>query len=121
DPVIQEVARLNPYSRSLFENPKIEQRFGDSFEVVDTFENSSFSRVIHDPPMFALAGQLYSAEFYRQLHRVLNSHGRLFHYIGDVSGGSAKRVAQGATRRLLDVGFTRVTLRPETFGIVAEK
>jgi predicted methyltransferase len=121
DPVIQEVARLNPYSRGLFDNPKIEQIFGDSSDVVETLASSSFSRVIHDPPMFALAGQLYSAEFYRQLYRVLKLHGRLFHYIGDIASGSAKRVAQGATRRLLDVGFKRVTQRPETFGIVAEK
>ena len=121
DPVIQDVARLNPYSRALFDNPKIEQLFGDSSDVVETLESSSFSRVIHDPPMFALAGQLYSAEFYHQLFRVLKLHGRLFHYIGDISSGSAKRVAQGATRRLLDVGFKRVMQRPETFGIVAEK
>ena len=121
DPVIQDVARLNPYSRVLFDNPKIEQLFGDSSEVIVTLASSSFSRVIHDPPMFALAGQLYSAEFYRQIHRVLKLHGRLFHYIGDITSGSAKRVAQGATRRLLEVGFKRVTARPETFGLVAEK
>jgi predicted methyltransferase len=121
DPVIQEVARLNPYSRTLFEDPKIEQRFGDSFDVVATLESSSFSRVIHDPPTFALAGQLYSAEFYRQLHRVLKRHGQLYHYIGDITSGSAKRVAQGVTRRLQQAGFTRVVQRPETFGIVAFK
>ena len=121
DPVIQEVARFNPYSRMLFENPKIEQRFGDSFEVVEMLESSSFSRCIHDPPMFALAGQLYSTEFYRQLHRVLKSHGQLFHYVGDITSGSAKRVAQGVTRRLQLAGFTRVVQRPETFGIVAYK
>jgi predicted methyltransferase len=121
DPVIQEVARLNPYSRALFDNPRIEQRFGDSFDVVDSFAAETFSRVIHDPPTFALAGQLFSAEFYRRLHRVLTSHGRLFHYIGDMSSGSAKRVAHGATRRLREAGFARVTPRPETFGIVAYK
>jgi predicted methyltransferase len=121
DPVIQDVARFNPYSQMLFENPKIEQRFGDSSEVVETLETSSFSRCIHDPPMIALAGQLYSAEFYSQIHRVLKSHGQLFHYVGDITSGSAKRVALGVTRRLQLAGFTRVVQRPETFGIVAYK
>src|SRR5579885_637837 len=72
----QEIARLNPWSRALFENPKITQLMGDAFEVVPAFEDESFTRILHDPPAFSLAGQLYSGEFYRQLYRVLRQIGR---------------------------------------------
>jgi len=39
DPGAQEIAQLNPWSRGLFNNPKIQQIMGDAFEVVPTFED----------------------------------------------------------------------------------
>ena len=121
DPGVQQIARLNPWSQALFHTSKIQQLMGDAFEVVQTFEDESFSRVIHDPPTLSLAGELYSGAFYQQLYRVLKRGGRLFHYIGDpgskASGGSTK----GALRRLQEAGFTRVTRRPEAYGVVAYK
>jgi predicted methyltransferase len=119
DPAALEVARLNPWSQALFENPKITQIVGDSFEVIQQFEDGTFRRVIHDPPAFRLAGDLYSGEFYRQLFRVLHPRGRLFHYIGDLSSKSGRNVARGAVRRLQEAGFSRVVRRPEAFGLVA--
>ncbi|MGH2355935.1 MAG: class I SAM-dependent methyltransferase [Chloroflexota bacterium] len=116
-----EIARLNPWSRDLFENPKIRQRIGDSFDIVPTFPDGSFSRVIHDPPVFSLAGQLYSGEFYRQLFRVLKRGGRLFHYIGNVQSASGHRVTRGVVRRLQEAGFARIASRSEAFGLVAYK
>ena len=121
DPEVLEIARLNPWSQELFENPKIVQIIGDSFEEIQRFEDSSFARIIHDPPAFRLAGELYSGEFYRQLHRVLQRGGRLFHYIGDLRSRSGRGVARGAVRRLYEAGFRRVVRRPEAFGLVAYK
>lgn len=121
DPGAQEIARLNPWSRALFENPKITQLMGDAFDVVPTFEDESFTRIIHDPPAFKLAGQLYSGEFYRQLYRVLRRGGRLFHYIGDLNSKSGSTVTKGALRRLQEAGFTRIVRHPEAFGVVAYK
>ncbi len=121
DPAVLEVARLNPWSQALFENPRIVQIIGDSFEEVQNFEDESFARIIHDPPTFSLAGELYSGEFYRQLFRVLQRGGRLFHYIGDLSSRSGRNVARGAMRRLQEAGFKRVVRRPEAFGLVAYK
>jgi predicted methyltransferase len=121
DPAALEVARLNPWSRGLFENPKISQRVGDSFDVIREFEDEAFARAIHDPPAFSLAGDLYSGEFYRQLFRVLRPRGRLFHYVGDLKGKSGRSVARGAARRLQEAGFSRVVRRLEAFGLVAHK
>jgi predicted methyltransferase len=121
DPAALEVARLNPWSQSLFENPKITQVIGDSFVEIQKLEDNAFARIIHDPPTFSLAGDLYSSEFYRQLFRVLQSGGRLFHYIGDLEAKSGRVVSKGAARRLQEAGFTRVVRRPAAFGLVAFK
>ncbi len=121
DPGVQQIARLNPWSQALFHTSKIQQLMGDAFEVVQTFEDESFSRVIHDPPTFSLAGELYSGAFYQQLYRVLKRGGRLFHYIGDPGSKASGGVTKGALRRLQEAGFTRVTRRPEAYGVVAYK
>lgn len=121
DPMVLEVAEINPWSRALFQNPSIEQRVGDAFDVVQDLEESSFSLIIHDPPMFNLAGDLYSAEFYGLLHRLLKHRGRMFHYVGDLDSKSGRNVVRGVTRRLQDIGFVRVVRKPEAFGVVAYK
>ena len=121
DPAALEVARLNPWSRALFEDPKIEQIVGDVSEEVLRFEDGTFSRILHDPPMFGMAGDLYSGALYRQFYRVLRRGGRLFHYIGDLESKSGQGVAKGVVRRLQEAGFTRITRRPEAFGVLAVK
>jgi predicted methyltransferase len=121
DPACLEIARLNPWSAELFDNPKITQIVGDAYDEVEQFDDGSFSRIIHDPPMFSLAGDLYSGEFYAQLHRVLRHRGRLFHYIGDLSSKSGQGVMRGVVRRLGEAGFSRVERRPEAFGILAHR
>ncbi len=121
DPAALEVARLNPWSRILFDHPRIEQIVGDVGEVVLDFPDGAFSRVLHDPPMFSLAGDLYSGAFYRQLFRVLRRGGRLFHYIGDLESKSGQGIVKGEVRRLQESGFTRISRRPEAFGVLAVK
>ncbi len=119
DPAGLEVARFNPWSRELFENPKITRVIGDVYEKIREFPDAAFDRVLHDPPTFSLAGELYSAEFYRQIHRVLARNGRLFHYVGDPDSKLGGRTTSGVLRRLQDAGFRRVVRRPEAFGVVA--
>lgn len=119
DPTVLEICRRNPWSQALFNNPKITHLIGDAGDVIQQFDGGTFSRIIHDPPMFSLAGELYSAEFYRQLLRVLKHKGRLFHYIGDPKSKSGSAVTRGVVRRLQEVGFRHVVLQPRAFGLVA--
>jgi len=119
DPAALELARCNPWSDELFSSPKIQQRIGDAAEQVAELGSGRFSAVIHDPPTLKLAGALYSTEFYRQLHRVLQRGGRLFHYVGDPQSQSGKRITPGVIRRLQDAGFVRVTPLPRAFGVGA--
>lgn len=121
DPAVLEVARCNPWSQALFTSPTIEQRIGDSDDVIRTFADNSFDRILHDPPMFNLAGHLYGADFYRELYRVLAKRGRLFHYIANPDSKSGATITRGVMRRLEEVGFQRISRRPEAFGVVAQK
>jgi predicted methyltransferase len=121
DPAALEVCRRNPWSQGLFDNPKITQLVGDSFEVVQELPDASYTRIIHDPPVFALAGDLYSGEFYRELHRLLRNNGRLFHYVGDPESKSGHSITVGVMRRLGQAGFRDVHRAPRAFGVVAVK
>ena len=120
-PVAQKMARMNPWSRELFGNPKITQIMGDCVEKIMTFADNSFSGVIHDPPTMSLAGDLYSGEFYKQVHRIVTPRGRMFHYLGDPDSATGARVTRGAVKRLYDAGFRKVISQPAAFGVVACK
>ncbi len=121
DPAVLEVARENPWSRDLFENPRIRQLIGDSADVVAGLPDAAFHRIIHDPPTFSLAGELYGCAFYLELHRVLKPRGRLFHYIGNPESNLGGKVSRGVIRRLHETGFSRVVGKPEAFGVSAHK
>lgn len=121
DPVVLELASLNPWSGELFDNPQIRQVVGDVVEEIQEFADDSFSCVIHDPPTIGLAGDLYSGEFYGELHRVLRPRGKLFHYTGDPRSKLGRNTARGVARRLGEAGFTRVKPRDEAFGLVGFK
>jgi uncharacterized protein len=121
DPTAQEIARFNPWSQALFGNPNITQIIGDAFDEIRKFESGSFSVIIHDPPMFSLAGELYSLAFYQQAYRVLKQTGRIFHYVGDPESKSGARVTVGVIRRLQEAGFKRLVRAPRAFGVVASK
>lgn len=122
DPTVVDLCRLNPWSQDLFTNPKITRHVGHCWDVIeDEFADERFSTIIHDPPMFNMAGELYSADFYRELYRVLKPRGRLFHYIGNPDSKSGAKVTRGTIRRLKEVGFGRVSSQPRAFGVLALK
>jgi predicted methyltransferase len=121
DPAALEICHLNPWSQELFENPRIEQHIGDSYDVIQTIQDSSLIRIIHDPPTFSLAGHLYGRDFYSEMYRVLKPGGRVFHYIGDPQSKSGRRITAGAIQRLEQVGFKQVYRVPRAFGITAVK
>ena len=121
DPAALEICRSNPWSQALFDNPKITQIIGDSFDEIASFPDGAFTRIIHDPPYFSLAGDLYSLEFYRQAWRVLSRNGRLFHYIGDPASKTGRSATAGVIKRLEQAGFRYIERAPRAFGVVASK
>ena len=121
DPTVLEVCRNNPWSAPLFENPRIQQQIGSSFDHIKTFPDNHFARIYHDPPTLKLAGELYSLEFYEQCYRVLKRGGKFFHYIGDPDSRHGSSTTRGVTRRLRDAGFGKVVSHPEAFGVAVQK
>ena len=109
DEMVLEMARLNPYSKPIFENPRINLIRGDSAELICGFGDAAFDIISHDPPTLSLAGELYSDVFYEQLFRVLKPGGKLLHYTG--SPGSRRRgvdIPGSVARRLKNIGFAKV-------------
>jgi uncharacterized protein len=90
---------------------------------ITTLADASFDVVLHDPPRFGIAGELYARTFYEQLARVLRPGGTLFHYTGspnrltsgrDVAGEVLRRLQQCGfeARRALDGVLARSVLKP---------
>ncbi len=116
------LAKWNPMSEPLFEKGgKIEVVFGDISELIKTMKPSSFDYIIHDPPRFSLAPQLYSSGFYSELFRVCGPGARIFHYVGSVGKRSGKHIEQGAMKRLMDAEFQRLKYNARLQGIFAER
>jgi len=79
---------------------------GDAVDYVATLADASVDAVLHDPPRFGIAGELYSQAFYDQLARVLRRRGRLFHYTGSPNAlTSGRDVPREVARRLAKAGF----------------
>ena len=79
---------------------------GDITESIATLPDGWFDAVLHDPPRFGIAGELYSQVFYDQLARVLKRKGKLFHYTGAPNKlTSGRDVASEVAKRLRRAGF----------------
>ena len=121
DPAVVWLAKRNPWSEALFSQRNVAIVVADAAEFIQILPDRYFSVVIHDPPMFSLAGELYSLDFYRQIYRVLRSRGRLFHYVGNPEGKMARNVTRSVIQRLKAAGFPRVRQARSAFGVVAFK
>jgi predicted methyltransferase len=95
---------LNPWSPEVGGGLTLTQ--GDIAESIATLPGGSFDAVLHDPPRFGIAGELYSQVFYDHLARVLKRKGRLFHYTGAPNKrASGRDVAAEVAKRLQRAGF----------------
>ena len=120
-PEVMRLRSQNPWSNDLGQ-AGIVQRQGSSYELIGSMPAASFDAIIHDPPRFSLAGELYSEEFYREIFRVLRRDGRLFHYTGNphvVKKGSS--FVDGVIHRLKAAGFKHVQKVEHLMGVSAQK
>lgn len=118
---VMALRKRNPWSQGIFgANIQLVQANVD--EYIRELASESFDSVIHDPPRFSLAGELYSESFYREIHRVLRRRGTLFHYTGNphmVKRGTS--FIDNAVKRLKAAGFTKVVKVTELMGVTAYK
>ncbi|HHW4678352.1 MAG TPA: class I SAM-dependent methyltransferase [Xylella sp.] len=79
---------------------------GDITEAIKDLPDAGFDAILHDPPRFGIAGDLYALRFYDQLARVLRRGGYLFHYTGTSNWlSSGRNVPRKVARRLEKAGF----------------
>jgi uncharacterized protein len=108
---------LNPWSPR--EDHRLKLTQGDIVEHIGRQADASFDAVLHDPPRFGTAGELYSQELYDQLARVLRRKGRLYHYTGAPNRlTSGRDVRNEVATRLKRAGFT-TALDPD--GVIATR
>jgi predicted methyltransferase len=79
----------------------------DISQQIATMQRESVDAILHDPPRFGIAGELYSQVFYDQLARVLRRRGKLFHYTGSPNKlTSGRDVPHEVATRLRRAGFS---------------
>jgi len=118
---VMALRQKNPWSQGLFV-PQVERVHADIGDYIGGLAAESFDAVIHDPPRFSLAGELYGERFYRELYRVLRRRGALFHYTGNphrVQRGSS--FVDQAAQRLKKAGFGKVVKVAALMGVTAYK
>ena len=85
---------------------RLQLNHGDVSQAITQIADASVDALLHDPPRFGIAGELYSQAFYDQLARVLRRGGRLFHYTGSPNKlTSARDVPREVEKRLEKAGF----------------
>jgi predicted methyltransferase len=95
---------INPWSPQT--GPVLTLTRGDITQEITKLPDASVDAILHDPPRFGIAGELYSQIFYDQLARVIKRRGRLFHYTGSPNKLSSGRdVPEEVTKRLQRAGF----------------
>jgi predicted methyltransferase len=95
---------LNPWSPAAGGALTLTQ--GDIAGQIVGMPNESVEAILHDPPRFGIAGELYSQVFYDHLARVIRRKGRLFHYTGTPNKlTSGRDVPNEVAKRLKIAGF----------------
>ena len=106
---------LNPWSP--VPGGRLTLTLGDIVEQVTQLPDASCDAILHDPPRFGTAGELYSQAFYAQLARVIRRKGRLFHYTGTPNKlTSGRDVPREVAQRLRQAGFVA---EPSGDGVLA--
>ncbi len=119
---VLKIVKLNSASIDLFENKKIEIINADVGEEIKKFKENYFDTIIHDPPTFIFAVDLYQPKFYLEMFRVLKRGGKLWHYAPNPGKLSDKKpLYLKIERRLKEAGFKNVIYDKNSNGVIAFK
>jgi predicted methyltransferase len=115
------LAQWNPLGEPLFKDKKIVMMKGDSADIIQTLNPDSFDFIIHDPPRFSHAPQLYSDKFYGEMFRVCKKGASIFHYVGSVGKQKGRKIEDEVEKRLKAAGFRNIIHSARLQGIFAVK
>jgi len=100
---------LNPWSPdpdAAETGGRLQLLHADVSQAVVAMADASVDAVLHDPPRFGIAGELYAQVFYDHLARVLRKGGRMFHYTGAPNRlTSGRDVPREVAKRLEKAGL----------------
>ncbi|WP_305805900.1 SAM-dependent methyltransferase [Stenotrophomonas sp. YIM B06876] len=100
---------LNPWSpdpEAATAGGRLQLTHADVCSAITALADASVDAILHDPPRFGIAGELYSQAFYDQLARVIRRGGRMFHYTGAPNKlTSGRDVPREVAKRLEKAGF----------------
>lgn len=100
---------LNPWSPdpdAPSSGGRLQLTHADVSQAIVQIADASVDALLHDPPRFGIAGELYAQAFYDQLARVLRRGGRMFHYTGSPNKLTSDRdVPREVEKRLEKAGF----------------
>jgi predicted methyltransferase len=108
---------INPWSPP--RDARLTLQHGNVAEEIARLPARGFDAILHDPPRFGIAGELYSQAFYDELARVIVPGGLMFHYTGAPNSQSRGRnLAKEVQRRLAKSGFEA---EPSGDGVLARR
>jgi predicted methyltransferase len=117
NPAVLWLRSLNPWSPVA--QARLTLECADVTERIAALPAASVDAILHDPPRFGIAGELYSQAFYDELARVLARPGRMFHYTGTPNRlTSGRDVPNEVAGRLRRAGFVT---RLEGDGVLASQ
>jgi uncharacterized protein len=104
NPDVMWLRSLNPWSPP--EGAGLQLIVTDIAQHIALLPDACVDAILHDPPRFGIAGELYARAFYEQLARVLRHKGMLFHYTGSPNKlTSGRDVPKEVAGRLRQAGF----------------
>jgi len=126
------IAKQNEFSKEFFENltdrfppeqKKIKLFLNNATEVIKKFDSEIFDAILHEPPRFNIAEELYTKSFYEQLYRILKPNHKILHYVGNphTKHPKYKNVIPNIIKKLSDVGFKNILPIPEIECFLATK
>ncbi len=105
NPDVMWLRSMNPWSP--IGGARLSLNAGDVVDEITCLASGSVDAILHDPPRFGIAGELYSLAFYENLARVIKRRGHLFHYTGTPNKlTSGRDVPREVARRLRLAGFS---------------
>jgi len=99
------LCRENPWSAGLWNNKKISLQHQSAVDGIRALSDKSCAAILHDPPRYALAPELYEVDFYRECRRILSKRGRFYHYTGNPNQHRKKSLPERTIERLTEAGF----------------
>ncbi|MCU0757918.1 MAG: SAM-dependent methyltransferase [Steroidobacteraceae bacterium] len=108
-PAVLWLRTLNPWSPAA-DGARLRLEEADVTARLADLPDAGYEAILHDPPRFGIAGELYSQRVYDAFARLLGPRGRLFHYTGTPNRlTSGRDVPREVATRLERAGFeTRI-------------